>query len=336
MKISRPETGRLKAFERNRHLEEFLFALNGALSVAENSMMRKISSEQGKFPIIFLVGSLRSGTTLFLQWLANIGLFAYPTNLLSRFYGAPLIGAHIQLLLTDPQYNFRDEILDFRTEVNFQSENGKTKGALAPNEFWYFWRRFLPFKDIDYMHTEKLLKKADTETLVAELTGITKIFKSPFALKAMILNYNIDFLDTLFEQALFIFTKRDPLTNIQSAIEARKRQFGSIDPWYSFKIPEYVSLKSLNSYEQVAGQIYYINKAVEKGLQGVAEHKKMTVPYEHFCKNPLIFFEELKQKLKRNGFEFDQKYSGEKKFNISRRETGNKEILSAYKKYFIE
>jgi len=42
------------------------------------------------------VGALRSGTTLFMQWLANTGVFSYPTNILSQFFGAPVIGAKIQ------------------------------------------------------------------------------------------------------------------------------------------------------------------------------------------------------------------------------------------------
>ncbi len=43
------------------------------------------------------------------------------------------------MLLTDEQYNYRNEILDFNRKIDFISENGKTTGALAPNEFWYFF-----------------------------------------------------------------------------------------------------------------------------------------------------------------------------------------------------
>ena len=35
----------------------------------------------------------------------------YPTNILARFFGAPVVGAQIQLLLTDPRYKYRNEIL---------------------------------------------------------------------------------------------------------------------------------------------------------------------------------------------------------------------------------
>ena len=102
-----------------------------------------------------------------------------PTNLLSRFYGAPLVGAKIQQLLTDPRYDFRDEILDFSSPIDFTSRNGKTRGALAPNEYWYFWRRFLPFDVLDYMPDDALKARGDLTGLRDELNALANIFGDP-------------------------------------------------------------------------------------------------------------------------------------------------------------
>jgi len=318
-------------FKRNQTLESLLTEVNSDLWTIEEKLLR---IEKPNFPIVFIVGPHRSGSTLMMQWFANTGLFSYPTNLLSRFYQAPIIGAKLQLLLADERYNFRDELKDFNSNVDFSSENGKTKGALAPNEFWYFWRRFLPFTDLDYLPTELLLKESDTKTMVSEFAGMIDVFQKPMALKAMILNYNIDFLDQLFENAIFIHTKRDPLTNIASALDARERQLGSIDEWYSFKIPEYYELKKLNPYEQVAGQIYHINKAVEDGLANVAEHKKMTVQYEYFCENPETVYESLCNKLRENSFGVSEPYSGQERFQFTRTEMNDKDILDAFNLFY--
>src|SRR4249919_71291 len=127
--------------QRNPALERLLAELNDALPAAQAVLSVDTEDRHAK---VFLLGAMRSGTTLYMQWLASTGQFAYPSNLLSRFYGAPLVGAKLQQLLTDPAYNFRNEILDFNAPLDFRSENGKTTGALAPNEFWYFWRRFFP------------------------------------------------------------------------------------------------------------------------------------------------------------------------------------------------
>jgi len=319
------EDERQSAFQRNKSLEILLAEVNENLWAVEKGLLPGSSP---KLPMVFVVGPLRSGSTLLMQWLASLGIFSYPTNLLSRFYNAPILGAKLQLLLADERYNFRDELKDFSSNVDFNSENGKTKGALAPNEFWYFWRRFLPFpNDLDYMPTKELLKASDTKTMIAEFAGMMNVFQKPMALKAMILNYNIDFLDRLFEKAIFIHIKRDPLTNIASALDARKRQLGSIDKWYSFKIPEYNELKKLNPYEQVAGQIYYINEAVEKGLANVAEHKKMTVNYEDFCESPSQVYDTLCDKLKKNELRISQPYNLQEKFELSRKRVNDKNIL---------
>lgn len=322
---------RTAEFERNLLLERLLNEINTELSVVENCLVQNQTLD---LPVVFILGPHRSGSTLMLQWLANTGLFCYPTNLLSRFYRAPIVGAKLQLLLADERYNYRDELKDFRTIIDFNSDNGKTKGALAPNEFWYFWRRFLPFGDLDYLRTDELLQKSDTEMLKAELAGMMNVFKKPMALKGMILNYNIDFLDQLFKRAIFIHLKRDPLTNIKSALNARERQLGNITEWYSFKIPEYYDLIKMNPYEQVAGQIFHINNAIEKGLMNVEEHKKINVQYEDFCENPKAVYDNLKNKLALNGYLDKREYALNERFELTRYEFIETNIINAHNKFF--
>lgn len=325
---------RVRQFKRNDNLEEFLKELNGNLSVAEKVL--SVEQEQ-QYPVIFIMGVLRSGTTLMTQWLAATEEIAYPTNLLSRFYGAPIIGAKIQRLLTDKKYNFRNEILDFNSLVNYQSENGKTKGAMAPNEFWYFWRRFLQYDtEVEYIEDEKLLQQENIKVMHNELVGITEVFEKPFALKGMICNYNIGFLNKLFDKALFIYIKRNPYTNIESALKARERQFGSCNEWYSFKTREYPELRKIkNPIKQVAGQIYHGNQAIQEGINLVAENRKMTVEYEDFCKNPEKYYKQIVEKLAKQGCKINPIYKGEKQFKITRKSI-DPEIEKVYKEYIEE
>jgi len=328
--VNKEEKNRTKSFKRNASLEEFLTEINDNMYEAEKKLLENKVPE---FPIIFIMGPLRSGSTLITQWLANSGVVAYPTNLMSRFYKAPIMAAKIQMLLTDERYNFRNEIKDFTSSVDFSSENGKTKGALAPNEFWYFWRKFLPDSEKDYWSNEELFEKTDIKTMLGEFAGITDVFQKPFALKGMNLNYNIDFLNKVFDKAIFIHSKRDPLTNIASVLKARERQLGSIDKWYSFKMPEYSDLIKLNPYEQAAGQVHFINQAVEEGLKEVPENKKMTINYEDFCQDPEQFYNELLGKLAAQGYHTDQLYSGEKSFSLTRQEIRDEKIINANKRF---
>ena len=151
--------------------------LNEALGEAEKSIIAGYS--EPKHPVVLIVACARSGSTLMLQWLAGTGFFAYPTNLLSRFYAAPYIGARIQQLLTDPRYNFRDEFADYVPENTFTSDLGKTRGILAPNEFWYFWRRFFHFGEIQTLDHDAL-HKVDTAQLLSEIAAWRQPLTSPF------------------------------------------------------------------------------------------------------------------------------------------------------------
>jgi len=329
------EGERTPAFQRNDSLEQLLVTLNGILGPAQKQWLAGKDNEQGLHPVIFIMGPLRSGTTLFIQWLASTGIVAYPTNLLSRFYGAPVLGAMIQLLLTDERYNFRNELLDFTKPIDFRSENGKTLGVLAPNEFWYFWRRFLPFKELDWMPDSELFRSVNTATLVSELNALTKIFNKPFCMKGMILNYNIPFLDRIFERALFIQIHRDPVANVASVLEARVRQHGDEDIWYSFRIPEYSQLQGLDAVHQCAGQVAFINQALSQGMEQVESSRKLVVEYDEFCNDPAQMYSTLLRKLGISPV--DHPYQGECRFEISRK-VGSpraREIANALEKFRI-
>ena len=293
-------------------LEGLLKDINSSLWMSEKMILE--SCQEAQFPLVLVMGPHRSGTTLFMQWLANTGLVAYPTNLLSRFYQAPIIGAKIQLLLTDPRFNFRDELGEFIQQAEYRSENGKTKGVLAPNEFWYFWRRFLAEPARDVWTDDELRQTMDTRTMLAELAGMMDVFQKPFAAKGMLFNYNIPLLDSVFDKVLFVQIKRDPVTNVASVLEARKRQLGDEAAWYSFKIPEYEELQGLDPITQSAGQVHYINQAVILGLEKVDESRKLAVQYEEFCDDPQPVFEQLMEKL---GMP-DESYIGVERFKITR------------------
>ena len=75
-------------------LEQLLAEINGLLGPVEEQIFNEY--RMPRYPVLFVVGMPRCGSTLLMQWLAQTARFAYPTNLLSRFYAAPAIGARIQ------------------------------------------------------------------------------------------------------------------------------------------------------------------------------------------------------------------------------------------------
>lgn len=300
-------------FSRNDTLETLLGDINGDMELAEAQAMSRYRGQQPGLPPVFVMGPPRCGSTLFMQWLASTGAFAYPSNMLSRFWAAPIIGARIQKVLTDPAYDFRDELHDFKGDTNFDSHHGKTSGALSPNEFWYFWRRFLPGND--FQPRQQLERTVDVETLRTELAGITDVFDKPFAAKGMIFNENIPFIADQLPNAIFIWIRRQPEYNVQSLLQARQRQYGDMRQWYSFKIRNFQALRDLSPVESVCGQIASIHQSLEAGLATLPESRKLTVNYEQFCEGPGTIYAYLAEKFAAQNIEMPT-YVGVERFVV--------------------
>ena len=308
------DLGRVKEFAKNEELEAVLTELNGLLSKVQQEVNREY--DRPKYPVIFVVGCPRSGTTLLMQWFASLGLFAYPTNLSSRFYCAPYVGARVQQALVE--YDFRQEVFGGANTLSFESQLGKTKGSLEPNEFWYFWRRFFNFGEIQVLHEEQL-KQTDTKRFLSEIGSFEAVFDKPVAMKALILNWHLPFLNSLFDKVLFLYIKRNPAYNAQSILLSRKKFFNSYKRWYSFKPSQYVELIKKEPFYQVAGQVYYTNKAVEEGLRDMSSERVLEVEYRQFCNSPRRVFDQVVEHFAQMDFKQGWKYEGVSKFNITDR-----------------
>jgi hypothetical protein len=329
------EFKRTKQFARNEKLESLLKQINVLLGPAEERVIDNY--RMPKYPVVLIVGAPRSGSTLMMQWLAQTGRFAYPTNLLSRFYGAPYVGALIQRLVTDSEFDFNNEFFDLRSEMSFDSDLGKTRGVLAPNEFWYFWRRFFPYGEIQYLDEESLAE-VDAVRFVAELAAIESVFDKPFAMKGLIINWNIPYVSTLLDQILFIYITRHPLYNAQSLLEARIKYYGDRRGWYSFKPKEYEELKKLDPFEQVAGQVYFTNKSIDQDLNEIDKARWLQVSYEDFCESPGRIFRQITEKLENLGLEIDGwHHQGPERFQCTNQvrllQVESKEIVTAYERF---
>lgn len=301
-------------FERNEKLEALLGEINALLEPAERQVID--SYRLPMQPLTLLVGSPRSGTTLIYQWLASLGLFSYPTNWLSRFWRAPYIGARLQRLLTDPDYQFGHEFSELeQASFSFESSLGKTEGLLAPNEFWYFWRRFFTFKVVHHLSDEEL-RGVDVATWVAELAAIEAAFEKPLAMKAMIINANIPFVNAALDKVVFLYVKRHPFYNAQSLLDARRAFSGDLHDWYSFRPRQYPSLKDLDPISQVTGQVFYFNQDIERALGQIDKNRWLQVSYEDFCSNPASVYSDLIGRLRHQGLSIEEKYDGPEAFEL--------------------
>jgi hypothetical protein len=134
----------------------------------------------------------------------------------------------------------------------------------------------------------------------------------------MIMNQNLVPLGELFQKAIFIWMKRDPVYNIHSALLARQRQYGNFETWYSFRIKEFPMLNDLDPLHSVAGQIAATHLAIEKARMTIPPEKWLNIPYENFCDAPAHYYKKISRSvLDQDGASTIPPYSGVKNFQNS-------------------
>lgn len=289
--------GRLKVHRKNEELELTLKYLETL--IVDISKTKKFTSSH---PKIFILGCARSGTTLFTQLLAKYTDWCYPTNLLSRFYYAPYVGALIQKMLID--LDERGELFGevINNSISLKSNLGKTNGALSPNEFWYFWNRFFKFGEIQQLN-QKQLDLVDIELFNNSIYSIQEVFDKPIFMKAMNMNWHLDYLANNIPNAFFIHIKRETVFNSQSLLNARSNFFGNTNEWYSFKPPEYSDLILKTPEEQVVSQVSITNRIIENQLKKLDNKNYLSISYEDLCLQPTKVFNKMFKML---GKEFNE------------------------------
>ena len=268
--------------------EEKYIELSNNLGILFSDSEKKISTfikNRKQYPVIFIIGAPRSGTTYTLQLLQKSGI-TVPTNLLARHYKAPLTGLFLSQIINSLHPDFSQNLI---------SKYGKTEHMLDVNEFYFFWRLFFKKnvdQNIDIKDIESLFKGKDFKNT---LINFTKLSENPFALKGLMFNYHIDFLNKLLPDSIFIYTKRNLFDNAKSLLETRKKIFGNINHYYSFENSDFNRLKNLNPYMQVLTQIININKKLDESLYKIDNNR--IIHFEDFkinVKNLKVFKSRIK------------------------------------------
>ena len=277
--------------ERDRLLQE----LNYFLAPLEEQLVSKFTKPQ--FPVIFVIGTPRSGHTLLSQLLAASGCFAYISNFVARFWMAPYIGTQIELALG---------IRQRERYQNFSSEYGKTTGWIEPHEFGYFLQRWLPFAETHKVEIEELSQET-VNKFAQEVAALEAVYDKPLFLRNIIYGLNINLLLKVFPKSMFVVCRRNILYQAQSILMARQTVTGDKQNWWSLRPKEYRNLIHLPYWEQIAGQIYYTYREIEMSLSNVEQRQWLNVHYSDLCKRPQEQVWKIVKALERLGKRIDWK-----------------------------
>lgn len=305
-------------YNKNQSLEEYLRYMASVLQPSEDKLLDGLSGGSSGLPTVIKIGSPRVGGTLLTQWAASGNLFYNPTNLHSRFYAVPVVGALLNRLFSDPDLDYRDEFGDICREIGFDSSIGKTPGILAPHEFWYFWRHFLHITDVP-CDDKTFLEKSELSKFRKSLDGIQQVVGRSLFLKGHLVNFLLEPFSSQVSNVIYFHLKRSVIDTSRSLYRARVEWTGDARSWFSHKPPQYEVLSKMDPYHQVVGQIYFI----EREMQRVAEilgDRYFESSYVEFCRNPESIYLQLADRM--NGLsdsEITAEYSGPSEFLASQK-----------------
>ena len=167
-----------------------------------------------------------------------------------------------------------------------------------------------------------------------EMAAIESVFDMPLPMKGTMTDWNIPYMTDILDKVLFIYMRRNPFYVIQSLLKVRLDYYGDLRAWHSYKPPEYFFPKGRNPCEQVAGQVYFTKVAAEKGLERVANERKLVVDYEEFCRQPEGVFKQITDRFLQQGHPAEWSYAGAVFFEaarpVSMAENDVEQIVAAY------
>lgn len=285
--------------EHNPQLDAMLAELAAPLGAGEAQLLEQLADAgraAPRHPVVLVVGAPRSGTTLLVQWLHATGCFGVPSNLMARFSASPGLAARLQAVLFDERLRYGDQLDDLAAPASFESDLGKTRGALAPNEYFFFWRRHLGRSDLAPLG-DAAVDAVDWARVRAELAAIESGLDRPVATKGLMLQYDLARVAAALPEALFVFVRREPFFNAQSLLAARERFHGDRAVWYSTRPPGCEVLDARAPEEQTVGQVHLDRRAIEAGVASLPAGRRITIDYEAFCADTGALWSALRERI---------------------------------------
>ncbi|MAV64369.1 MAG: hypothetical protein CMG00_04160 [Candidatus Marinimicrobia bacterium] len=280
MTVNRKDQDFKGSLSKSKDFEDIISDINKYLYDSYQKRIKK--SNLIDFPVIHIIGAPRSGTTLLHQFLTSSFDIGYINNLIAAFWKVPVYGIELsKKLLNQPGYS-----------SSYKSKFGRTENINEPHEFGYFWSYWLNYKDFIQKNKDHE-KTIDWHNLSQTINNMSNSFNKPIAFKSFLMGFHSKKMYNVMPNSIFIFIKRDLISNVNSVLDFRQKALGSEERWGSIKPKEYKQFDLFNKYEQVVSQIELLNFAYEKQLDGIPDSNKFFIDYKDLCLKPNSFIDDL-------------------------------------------
>lgn len=271
---------------KNRALPYFTYVLRPF----EKAALKRVDTKAEGLKPVFIVSAPRSGSTILYQIITKALKVEYTSNLAAICYHSLFTGWRLQkFLYGDKAHN------------SFSSNMGRTKGWLSPHESGKFWYRWFPmeppFVEQGFYHSKDFTELRKTIRAIEQAGGKPLVFKNT------VNGERLQVLQQVFPDALVIFCKRDPYYTAKSIYEHRVKVQGNDTTWWATKPNNYKDLLKLPPKQQVAAQVYFLEKRIEEDILLFPEKQRITISYEDLCKDTQGTLARLESFMKQNGLE---------------------------------
>lgn len=255
-----------------------LDSINRAL---RNLSFEELSSNTKIFQPIFIIGLPRCGSALLHQCIAQCTDIGYVSNIAGKFYANIAAGWILQKQLSSNASLMSD----------FTSKFGNTSGPLEPCEFGWFWRPILAVNASDTVGDE-----INWTELERQFRNLGTVCHGPFIFDSPYINPIISSIAGFFDNAKFIYLKRDPLYVCNSIINARLSKYDDITKFYGAKPRDIGNLLEIkNPIEQVVSQVNALKVEIENGIYQMDDSRYLEINLEDLCTDTAVHIQSLSE-----------------------------------------
>lgn len=274
-------------FNYKNHIFRRVFKYSSPLiSLFEKSKINYYGKNKSKYFPIFILGVPRTGSTILYQFITAFFNISYIDNLINLSRQNLFFGFWLS-----------NRIFKNKSHNSFSSSFGNTQqeGLHAPSEAGQVWYEWLPKGDVVLNKNSVSDKKK--KSFKKNILAILNKYEKPLIIKNLYFNLRIKLLYEIFPTAKFIIIKRNPLYIAQSLYIGRKKNNDNINKWWSIKPKNFEDLSKLNVYDQIAGQIYYLEQQLYNDIALYSKENILEVSYENLNKFSIEDLNKLKKFL---------------------------------------
>lgn len=247
--------------------------------------------------LIFLLALPRGGSTLTYQVLCQAFNPFYLSNLSNLLFQLPLFGSWVT------------GCYSHRHKSTYMSKYGFVSGLFGPAEglaFWKYWfANGLVEANHDNFSNSKLEKRV---CFLRKVFSVITTPRRPFVSGYLGHLLMVRKLRKSFPNAIFFCLHRDPIENALSILRCREKSHSS--KWFSVCPKECEGIKQANIYEQVAAQVYWLNKRLDEVDGSNVFHTN----YEDLCGAPEKVLDEFVEFCKKKDLKMEKVFDVPKLF----------------------